>query len=564
MKLKTAGKIILLIIILIITCNEQVYAARPLLKPKKSINIIENINFYINSNQTQNALNLLNKAVLNDPYNPKLFSIAADLFYKNSQYSEAEMLARKAILLNPQDNNCLLILGNILIRNYKTNKLYNEAPPSDQDFSMLNESIKCFNIVSERDPSSVLPHIGLAKIYYIQNNQSNLYNELFKAKELVDNNSDILFEIGELLFECESYEKAIQYLKKSISASSKDDYKAHALLAEIYEKLGNFEQAQNEYIATLKINDSQPEIKDKLEDLNSKIVPVSDVKQTTKNTEKNSEIPDILQADNFLLMNRFSEARELYLKILQKDPVNTEALSGLSELYYAQWLLGYYNTKKYYLDCSYFNNIPSTLSKISILKFKLTAEPKMTDTLEESLEQTANNKSSEYYDKFDATRALFLLGNYINAGTKLKELSTTDITDYDKFKMAKMLYFDQNYTESDNLLKKITKPDNFTKTLKNRITFKQNQADIIFEKGLMLYKEKNYPAAISKFEEELKIFPTDKKGHLYYAYALQKTGNTDKAVEELNIYMNLELLYPSQKPELKQKGIQKIKKSWEK
>jgi len=569
MKFKIAGKTIYLIIILIITCSLQVSDAYPLLKPKKSVkpmNIIEKINFYINSNQTQNALNLLNKAVLNDPYNAKLFSIAANLFYKNSQYSEAEMLARKAISLNPQDNNCHLILGNVLLKNYKMNRLYNETSPTDQDSNMLNESIKCFNVVSENNPASALPHIGLAKIYHLKNNQSRVYDELLKAKELADNNPDTLFEIGETFFECECYEKSIQFFKKSIYASPKNNYKAHALLAEIYEKLGNFEEAQNEYVATLKIKNVPPEITEKLEKLNSKYLSVSNTNQTKDNIPKNSEIFNILQADDFLAMDRFSEARDAYLKILQNNQSNISALSGLSELYYTQWMLGYYDTKKYYLDCPYFNDIPPNLSKVSTFKFRLTAEPEMNRSLEETLERIANNKSSDYYDKFDAARAIFLLGNYISSRLKLQEVLTDDISDYDKFKMAKLLYFDQNFHEALDLLKKIKQPEynSFIKTFENRISFKQTQADNIFAEGLALYKQNNYPEAISKFKEELKFFPTDKKGHLYYAYTLQKAGNTEKAIEEINIYMNLELIYPSKKPELRQEDIKKTITSWQK
>jgi|GEM_PF-1737996 len=566
MKLRINEKIIFLTIISLIICNKQVYAAYT--PPENSLNtanIIEQINSYINSNQTQNALNLLNKAVLNDPYNSRLFSTAADLFYKNSQYSEAEMLARKALSLNPLDNSCYLILGNVLLKNYKTNRLYNERYPTSQDLSILNESIKCFNTVSENDPASALPHIGLAKIYSAKNNRPKVYDEVLKAKELAGSDPDVLFEIGELFYECESYEKAIQYLKKSISAKPEDDYKAHILLADIYEKLGNPEEARNEYVTTLKFKNSPPETMEKLEELNSKFVPVSMVSKNTEKSPKSSEISDILQADNLLVMDRFSESRNMYLKILQKNPGNIDALSGLCELYYAQWILGHYDVKKYYLDCTYFNNIQSDKLKISLLKFRLAAEPELTESLEEELEKIANNKSADYYDRFNAVRSIFLLGNYTRAKIKLQELLTSDVTDDDKFKMAKQLYFDQNYTEADNLVKKIRKTeyDNFIKTIENRVSFMQTQGETIIEKAVELYKNKNYSDAVSKYKEELKLFPTDKKAHLYYAYALQQTGNTEKAIEEINIYRNLELIYPSRIPELNLTDIQKVTTSWQ-
>jgi tetratricopeptide (TPR) repeat protein len=566
MKSKKAGAILFLVTISLIICNEQVFAANPQLRPKKPVkpaNVIEQINSYINLNETQNALKLLNKAALTDPYNPKLFSIAAGLFYKSSQYSEAEMLARRALSLNSQDNNCYLILGNILLNNYKSSRLYNDSLPTDQDLSLLNESMQCFNTVSENDPASALPHIGLAKVYLVKDNKSKVYDEILKAKELTGNNPDVLFEIGELFYECESYEKAIQYFKKSISANLKDSDKAHTIIADIYEKLGNLEDAQNEYAAILKYKDS-PEIKDKLEVLNSKFAAVSDTNKTGDSNAK--YFSDILEADSLLVMNRFSEARNLYLKILQKNPDNDEALSGLCELYYTQWLIGHYDTKKYYLDSPYFANIQPDSIKVSIVKFRLAAEPERNDTLKEALEHIANNKSDDFYDKFNAARALFLLGNYITAGIKLQELSASYLSDYEKLNMAKLFYFDQNYPEAEKLLKEIQNPEysKLVKTLKDRISFKQAQANDILTKGLILFKEKQYKDAILKFEEELKLLPTDKKAHLYYAYSLQKTGNAEKAIDEINIYSNLELLYPSKKPELNMKDTQKIIKTWQK
>jgi tetratricopeptide (TPR) repeat protein len=568
MKLRIAGKIIILAFISILICSEQVYAAKPSLRSKKPVKpktIIEQISSYISSNQTQNALNLLNKAVLKDPYNPKIFSMAADLFYKNSQYSEVEMLARKALSLNPKDNSCYLILGNVLLKNYEISKSYSTLSSAEPNLNLLYESIKCFNFVSENDPASALPHIGLARVYLVQNNQSKLYDELLKAKELAGNDSSTLFEIGKLFYLNGCYEKAIQYLKKSISVNNTDNYRAHALLAEIHEKLGNFGEAQNEYISTLNAQNSQPEIKDKIIELNSKIIPVMDTSQTVENIQVNSEITNILQADNFLGTDRFSEARNIYLKILQNNQGNIDALSGLSELYYTQWMSGYYDTKKYYLDCPYFANTPQDLSKISAFKFKLVAEPEITGSLEDILTKIANSRSPDYFDQFDASRAMFLLGNYISAKIKLQELLTEDISDYDKFKMAKMLYYDQNFPEADSLLKKIKQSEysSLIKTFEDRISFKQAQTDKVFEEGLALYKDEKYKDAILKFEDALKFFPTHNRSHLYYAYALQKAGRTEKAVEEINIYMNLELIYPSKKPELRLADIKKIIISWE-
>lgn len=568
MNSKIAVSVLLLGTIFIMSCNDQLYAAhRPVIRAKKSVaqpkSIIEQINIYINTNETQKALNLLNKAVLKDPYNYKLFSIGANLFYKNSQYSEAEMLARKAISLNPQDNNCYLILGNVLLQNYKANNLYNEYPPNEQDKNLLNESLKCFNTVQENDPASALPHIGLAKIYSYQNNQIKTYDELLKAKELAGENPNTLFELAELFYSLQHYEKAIKYLKKSISLSTKDDYKSHALLAEIYEKLGSYKEAQDEYVATLKANIKLPDVKTKTDESDQKIMQKSSFNISIEKPVY-SQNQDILQADDLLIMDRFSEARDLYLKVLHQNPAYPDALAGISELYYAQWLSGHYDTKKYYMDNDYFKNLPPNKFKFILIKFSLVAEPEISDSIRTSLKKVAMNKSIELYDQFDAARSIFLLENYLGSKIKLQEL-TDYIEDEDRLKMAKLLYLDRNYPEAERLIRKIKQPEysKYVRTLKNRIFFKQNLANEIFEQGLELYKREKYNAAIIKFEEVLKLFPTHKKTHLYYAYSLQKEGNLKKAIEELNLYKNFELLYPASKPELPLREVPKLIKSWQ-
>jgi len=534
----------------------KLHKSHPIIRSKKPVkpkSLIEQVKFYINSNQTQKALDLLNKAVLKDHYNPEIFAISADLFYKNSQYEEAELLARKALSLNSKDNKSYLILGDVLLKNYNTStsRLYNELPPTERELNMLSESLRCFNAASESDPTSALPHIGMAKIYYIQDNQLKVNDELLKAKELVGENPDNLFKLGETLLYCEDYEKAIKYLKKAISARSKNSPKAHVLLAGIYEKLGSYEDAQKEYIASVKTNKKFPVLK-------GSILQAS-------NTSAVKPVNEILHADDLLIMDRFTEARESYLKILQQDQLNTDAVSNLAEMYYTLWIFGNFDTRNYFTDSTYFDNLPPNKLKIPLIKFRLVAEPEMTDTLEDGFNKIANNKSENLSDKFDSARALFILGNYIGAKLKLQEITTTDLTDYNKLKMAKALYFDQNYIEADNLLKTIKLPEyeNYVKTMQDRIQVRKKQAEEIFNRGMEFYKNKKYDIAVVNFENEIKTFPTDKQAHLYYAYALQKQGKTDKAVNELNLYMNLELMYPSVKPELTPNDIQKLIKTWQ-
>jgi tetratricopeptide (TPR) repeat protein len=584
MNLKTFLKLLVITIISVTICNSQVIAAKapvkinktsvknkksltkskkPVIKGKKvkQPGVIDQINNYIKAGDTQKALNLLNKAVLKDPYNAKLFSIAADIFYKNSQYSEAEMLARKALSINPNDTNCYLILGNILLKNFKTNRSYSELEPTNQDISIINEALRCFNAVIQRDMSSAIPHINLAKAYYAIDNKEKAYDELLKAKELAGNNSEALFQIGELLYECQYYEKSIKYLNKSLSLKLKDTYKAHAILAQIYEKLGSYENAQAEYIATLQINSKKPSQmlvgSAKYDD--TQIINAGNFVSTPDKS------PKTIDTDVLLVSGRFTEAREVYLKTLQQDSINSDALTGLAEIYYSQWLTGNYDAKKYYFDRPYFDKISPNILKLPLIKFRLAAEPEMTGKIRDAIVMVANNQSMEFSDRLDVSRALFLQGNFIGSKIKLQELLLDDLSDLEKLQVAKQLYLDQNYVEADNLARKIKQPEyyNYAKVIRNRVYVKVEEANAIFLRAKILYEDKKYPESIIEFKNQIKVYPTDKKAHLYLAYALQKSGKIEDAVKELNLYMNLETIYPSVKPELELKKIPVLVKSWE-
>lgn len=519
---------------------------------------------YIDQNNLSKAKALLNNAFKLEPDNPEIFSLTAKLFYKNSQISQAEQLAKKALLLSPEDSNAYLVLGKI----YKDKTENNKFLDSKAISYFRKESIINFKLASKYNPSSPEIHTCLAKMYLAAGQDSNACEELLIAEELGFNNPDIIYFIGESYYKLGRYEKAIKFLKKPVIYNIAKYSQAHFILGNIYEKLADPDNASAEYKLALKYRPNNLQAKIRLDLLKENENIVSNLKNSSivnKNTEKQSDEDSLTLADYYLVTDKLAQARELYLQALQKFPENERARKGLCELYYSQWALGYFNPDNFYVDAGYLeNNNDSDKLLIPAIKAKIISSTDMSGPIRDKLKEISGNSDQDPYSLLNASRAAFLIGNYKVSKKILNTLVTPNLSDYQKFNAAKDLYLDHNYYECKILLKSLQGkyPDDIIGSILAQINEKLGLTDDLISQGKKLYRKKLYQDAVNKYKQAILIIPTCKTAHVFYAYALDKLGNTDEAIKQLKIYASLEELYPSSKPEMTSKQVDNLLKSW--
>ena len=532
--------------------------------PKNTRAYIELAEICISKNQLSKAKGLLNKAFDLEPNNPKAYSLTASLLYKNSQFDQAEQIARKTLAMDDSDSNSYLILGRIYIDRAE-NQQY--LPQSKVD-SLRKEGYRNFKLASKYNPASADTHIGLAKVYLREGKDEKALDELLIAEELGFSNPDILYFIGESYYQLGKYEKAIKFLKKPVVYNSGKYYRSHFILANVYEKLGNADTAKREYLATLKYKPNDVEARVRLDQLNENIEISQRLESNTvlvKNIEEKSIESLNTLADYYLVMDKLPQARDLYRQVLEKDSNNLRARVGLCELYYAQWILGYFNPKTYYADRLYLEDDLDYIElTVPLVKVKITSSQGISPPVKEELLEISGNTDQNPQNLINVSRAAFLLGNYKMSKKILGSLVVRSLSDYERFELAKGLFLDRNFYESRTLLKSLQSsyPDEIIASMLNRIEDKIRLSESIVDEGVKLYKKKDYQAAILKYKQALKKFPLCKIAHIQYAHALYKIGNKDKANEMIDLYQMLEDMYPTAVPELSWKEVQKIKESW--
>lgn len=516
--------------------------------PNSTMALIELARIYLNENRFSEAKALLNKAFKLEPQNPQIYSLTADLFYKNSQISQAEKIAQKALEINPDDSEALILIGKIQLQKAQMNS----NTYYDPKVNLVNQAMRSFKMASKNNPSSPEAHIGLAKVYIAAGKDDMAFNELLIAEELGFTSSDVLYSIGESYYKLGKYEKSLKMLTKPEVYSSKKNYRAHFILGNIYEKFGDPDLAQKEYRISLKYNSGDLESKVRLQQLQEDIASLDGLQNisASKSVQEKPKGESLISlADYYLIMERLGQARELYRTVLEKEPNNLRARIGLCELYYSQWVLGYFNPVNFFPDSVYFeNNIGSPDLIIPAVKVKITGNQELSAPVREELKRISGNAEMEKNTLMNAARASFLLGNYQLSDKIINSMLLSKLSDYDKFQLAKNLYLDQDYFQAEAILKTLQKnyPDEVINSILSRIYTKRVSLESLIREGESLYRKKDYKGAQGKYVKAVKTYPSSASARFHLASVLNKLGSTDKAREELTLYQILKSVYPDE------------------
>ncbi len=538
-------------------------------KPKNLAAMLELAKLYIAIKSFDDATHIINKAFALEPGNPLTYVITATLFYENNQLDEAVDLLNKYIAANPYDAEALVLFGKVYLKKIEGIAATDEVEREE----LLQKSFDLFSQVAKEDFSLSDAHIGMAKVYLEMGDTSAAHNEFLRAGELESNTPETLFAIGEFYEKIGRYQKALKFINKSMAINPIKTAEAYSFLGRIYEKLGDPGQAQMNYSLALGLNPDDTFSEKRLKDLRS----IEKLKYKTTNKNKNNiashvniikpddrYINQLVKADYYVIMDRFTEARRLYLSILEIQPNHIGAISGLIEMYYAQWYEDQLMMKNFVLEKQYFT--PDKLSKhliVPFLKLNFILGKKIDDDIKKNLNELIYTTNKDYQDYTNSIRTFYLLRDLENFKRELTVLLDSKLSNYQKFNLAKNLYYDRNYDQAESLLKTLlnTSYASITKTILRKISAKKNRVASLVTQGRYLHKIKDYDNAVLKFKTAIEQHYADKDARLYLAYSYGKLKQCDKAIKSLEFYLKLEELFPSETEEEILK-LEKILKKW--
>ncbi len=540
-----------LVLIICLTVTSAACAAvdvsASLRAPKKDTTI-ELVKKYIVNEQYTDAMLELNKLLASKPNDPEVYVLAAKLLRMQGEHEEAEKMAREAQKLDYKSSEAYLELGYAYMDMMQTVENKRE---------IFTQAFDHFFMAAQYDPSNPLPHVALAEAYYMNMQMDRSTDEILKARELSFGNAEAYYKIGQYYYTIGDFEKSRQYIKKSMEAGRDKNFRAYYEMGIIYEQDGEIKNAQEQYLQALKLKPDFTEAQERLDSL-IKVKYKENLAEKSKPTDILKDVdPDLrylMKADYSLMLDQFTQAQDIYVMLLEKNPQNTAAISGLAELYYSKWKGGYITSKNFTSNAMYL--IKADINKkneIALLKFQMLNEPKIPEKVRQRLINLSITESFEFYDLLNEVRAEFLLGNYEECHTKLLRLMDLKLSNYEKFKILKHLTYDNNYYEAFLILKELKKTyyhNEEIEPVEKRIKAKFITADEKVKKARELYDSKEYVAAMPYFEEVINYFPTYKPAYLHYAKALDIVGDYEKAYENLNIYYRLYALYPDKNPEI--------------
>jgi len=550
-------KILVLIICITVTSASvaSVEVSSSLRAPVKDTTI-ETVKRYLKNEQYTDAMLELNKLLVASPNDPEVYVLAARLLRKQGDVVEAEKMAREAQKLDYKSSEAYTELGYVYMEMM-------ERAENKQE--LFTQAFDHFFMAAQYDPSNPMPHIALARAYYINMQMERSIDEILKARELSFGNPEAYYKIGQYYYAINEFEKARQYFRKSLEAGGDKNFRAYYELGVVYEQDGEIKKAQESYLKALKLKPDLAEAQERLDSL----IKVSYKENQTERAKPKDIMEDVdpdlkqlMKADYYLMLDQFTQAREIYVNLLGKNPQNTAAVAGLAEMHYSKWKGGYITSKNFTSDALYIIKADiNPKNEIALLKFQMLNEPKMPEKVRERLINLSITESFDFYDLLNEVRAEFMLGNYEECHTKLLRLMDLKLSNYEKFKVLKHLTYDNNYYEAFLILTELKKTyyhNEEIEPVEKRIKAKFITAEEKVEKARELYDKKDYTAAMPYFQEVINYFPTYKPAYLHYAKTLDKLGEYEKAYDNLNTYYRLYALYPDKNPEISSTEIKSM------
>ncbi len=189
-----------------------------------------------------------------DPDDAEGFNELGKFYLDRRDFEKAKESFRKALEKEPDNKIAQLSLG----RTYTEIKDYKNAS-------------RIFMDMIRDDPNNIFAHINLGRIYTETEKYDNAITEFKTVILLNPNEANAYFMLGELHTKHnENYREAIANLKKGLTINPVY-FNARILLGNLYLRVGNIENAVDEFEFALRLDPTAPDLRNKIQELKKRI-----------------------------------------------------------------------------------------------------------------------------------------------------------------------------------------------------------------------------------------------------------------------------------------------------
>lgn len=286
-------------------------------------------------------------------------------------------------------------------------------------------------------------------------------------------------------------------------------------------KLGELDEAKNEFLRALEINPKDPRVLNDLGLIYRQKNDLDKAEQYFKlaiEAKNNFSLPFINLVELYLIQNRFDESKTLLENSIKENPENVELSYNLAYVYH------YFNylseAEKYYQKVLNLEpKHPSALNNIGVLYLTI-----------------GNIKSSDFYLKLCIDKNPHFTLAFLNYGDLLFQLGRYDES---IFYYYKGLETNPNNVELilalTNLQMTLQKFDNAKCELLDGLNRLPNNKELLFTLGKLYKDMQDYSSARDTFEGLLKLDKNNIDVYVHLAEIHTKMGNVQKSKEIIEL-----------------------------
>ena len=237
-----------------------------------------NIKFQVRAEELKTqTIASINKALIKNPKDAKLFKLRGDLKYESDDIKGAIADYSKAILLNPKDatvyfargkakwildnyNGAILDYNRAIILNSKDKEIYKSRAEVKNYYEAFNGAIQDYNKAIELNDTISYLERGMLKL--IVNNEKGAISDFDKYVELKVDKAEAFFDIGNQLYNnfnsvlINKHELQLDYFNKAIEIKPNKEWTYYSSRGEIRNDLGDISGAMLDFNKALELEPS--------------------------------------------------------------------------------------------------------------------------------------------------------------------------------------------------------------------------------------------------------------------------------------------------------------------
>ncbi|MGD9581680.1 MAG: tetratricopeptide repeat protein, partial [Vampirovibrionia bacterium] len=427
-------------------------------------------------------------------------------------------------------------------------------------------ALSCFNKALEINSNDQEAYTNKGILFTKLDKYETALNNFEKAIHIQSDTPRPYKELGKMLAEVEQDRQAIEYLKKSRFYDIFTTYQEHYLMATLQEKMGNLNEAIEEYTETLA---QKPDYVDCYTHIAKLFETLGDDKSSIEAYRKAISLDYtimenfIAQSKKYIVDSDYLRARPLLKKILNIEPQNRYGFEGLCCLHYLMSVEGKLDLKDWYNDKLFLrghivnNEKDTNLRKLSWVKFHM-AKQGLTEANKNKLIEIMRMDTNTPEDYSAKGEALFLYENYYEANNVLNEAIDKYASYYTKGNSyepavkhilwaADRLFTYHEFLASKNTYDKAVQLNDSYNAV-NGLTLlvrAENKALSTFKDVYNIPETPNYDnQIIERLKTAIRLYPQNTEAHYQLALHYAIINKYEKAIDELIIYKNLIKINP--------------------